>query len=522
MSSCVSRLSLLVLLLTVLSLASGSKLSFGKVVVQRPRGHGIEARLAVRGGTNDDMDHCEDGQISDIDESNVPATLKSIVSRVGKLLEKAIIITSRALSRSIKAGLEVPKGDSDEESTMISKIIDTMQRMWRAALDASETDDEVVAEKVTTKPKKPVLPVAPESLEQKEADESISDFGKVLCKQYAVIDTRAVNVTPMLGGAIGDALREARAKARLLVAFIPASSPPAKGQTSPDQIAIRSLLSAEVSKIAEKRSRKSADTGSFVLWGANAGSPEAVSAVKRLKAQLPKGKKRPTLIVAYPAQVLSPSGVLKLVPKLLAQHHCSPPPSSDAMSAWLAAIRKRHSKQFAAMLRDLKEAQLYRERQEGYISSIQEDLQRKAAEEKAEAERAAEVEAEQARIEAIEERRVELNNSLPEEADKDARETITIALRFPDGRAGQRRFDDSTPLKTILNWVDAVFGLERENISLTTMNGQKSFCWNDVGSTTLKEAGLGRMTGFRVMVNDPRPVVEIEENRHSKLMEGTV
>lgn len=499
------------MMVTVLPLASGSKLSFRKAVVQKPRGQGIEALLSVRGGTDEDSDDVEDGQISDIDESNVSETLKGIVSRVGKLLEKAIIVTSRAISRSIKAGLDVPKGDNDDETTMISNIIDTMQRMWRAALLDPENDEEIVAKKAKTRPRTPILSVATESLEQNEPDESTSDFGKYLSKGYAVDDARGANATAMLGGSIGDALREARAKARLLVAFIPASRPPAKGQTSPDQIAIRSLLSAEVSKVAEKRSRKSSDTGSFVLWGANKGSPEAVSAVKRLKAKQPKGRKRPTLVVVYPAQVLSPSGVLKIVPKLLAQHHCSPPPSPDAMSAWLTALRKRHSKQFAAMLHDLKEAQLYRERQEGYISSIQDDLQRKAAEEKAEAERAAKEEAEEARIVAIEERRMELNNSLPEEADKDAPETITIALRFPDGRAGRRRFDDSTPLKTILNWVDAVFGLEREKISLTTMNGQKSFCWDDVGSTTLKEAGLGRMTGLRVMVNDTRPVTETGE-----------
>jgi UBX domain len=156
----------------------------------------------------------------------------------------------------------------------------------------------------------------------------------------------------------------------------------------------------------------------------------------------------------------------------------------------------------------LKEAQLYRERQEGYKSSIQDDIQRKAEEEKAEAERAAEEKAEQVRIATIEERRGKLRESLPEEADKDAPETITIALRFADGRAGQRRFDDSTPLTVILNWADAVFGVEREKIRLTTMNGQKSFSWEDVDATTLKEAGLGRLTGLRVMENDAGDVIE--------------
>ena len=506
------------------SVASRSKAKFGKGVLQRHRGQEIEAYLAVKGGAvvemeDDEEDDCEadleedseEGESAEIIESNVIETLNSIVSRVAKLLQKAAIITSEALSRSIKAGLDVPETTSGEESPMIAKVIETLQRMWRAALNAPQSDEEVVPKTATTRPKTSKLSLPNESVGQIVANEPTSDFGITLSKQYGVVDTRDANGTRMLGGSVGDALREARSTARLLVAFIPASRPPATGKTSPDQIAIRSLLSTEVSKVAEKRSRKSADTGSFVLWGATAGSPEAATAVKRLKAQQPKGTHRPTLVVAYPAQVVSPSGVLKIVPKILAQHHCSPPPSPDAMSSWLVALRKRHSKQFAAMLHDLKEAQLYRERQEGYKSSIQDDLNRKAEEEKTEAERVAKEEAEKDRIATIEERRVMLSESLPEEADRNAPETITIALRFADGRAGQRRFKDSTLLTTIFNWVDAMYRLEREKISLTTMNGQKSFSWENAGTTTLKGAGLGRMTGLRVMENDAREVSETGE-----------
>jgi hypothetical protein len=288
------------------------------------------------------------------------------------------------------------------------------------------------------------------------------------------------------------------------VAYIPAARPSKKstGTKTPDQLAIRSLLCANVSKMTEKKARKSAETpGSFVLWGAKAGSPEAVAAMKRLKAKQPKGSTRPTLIVVYPAQVFSSStGTAKIAPRLLAQHHCSPPPTPETMAAWLNALRKRHAKQFAAMHHEQKESQLFRERQEGYKSSIVSDVERRQQEKVEAAAKLAEQEAEKERIAALEERRETLKESLPEEPSKDDKEAMTIALRFTDGRAGQRRFDSTTPIMTVFNWVDAHYEMEREQITLTTMNGQKTFSWGDMDeSQTLAEAGLGRMTGLRVI-----------------------
>ena len=62
----------------------------------------------------------------------------------------------------------------------------------------------------------------------------------------------------------------------------------------------------------------------------------------------------------------------------------------------------------------------------------------------------------------------------------------------------------------VFNWVDAVYGIEREKIELSTMNGQKRFTYMEDGAENraLKDVGLGKMTGLRV--------VEIEEDTGGK------
>ena len=64
------------------------------------------------------------------------------------------------------------------------------------------------------------------------------------------------------------------------------------------------------------------------------------------------------------------------------------------MAAWLNALRKRHAKQYASMHHELKEAQLFKERTEGYKSSVVSDIQRKEREQKEEEERIAKEQAE--------------------------------------------------------------------------------------------------------------------------------
>jgi len=126
------------------------------------------------------------------------------------------------------------------------------------------------------------------------------------------------------------------------------------------------------------------------------------------------------------------------------------------------------------------------------------DVERRKREKIEEEERIAKEKAENERAEMVERRREELRASLPEEPGKDVLDAFTIALRFPDGRAGQRRFTHDTPVSVVFNWVDSGFEMEREQVVLTTMNGQKSFTWEEAESMPLGDSGLGRMTGLRV------------------------
>lgn len=89
--------------------------------------------------------------------------------------------------------------------------------------------------------------------------------------------------------------------------------------------------------------------------------------------------------------------------------------------------------------------------------------------------------------------------ALPEEPEKGSDGVVTIALRFGDGRKGQRRFGAETMVDEVFNWIDAMFKTERETIELMTMNGKKTFSFGDNGSTTLEDIGLGKMAAFRVI-----------------------
>lgn len=144
------------------------------------------------------------------------------------------------------------------------------------------------------------------------------------------------------------------------------------------------------------------------------------------------------------------------------------------------------------------ELELLRERQEGYKESIQVDKERKRKEAQEAARQKAKEEAEAVHKATIEERRKELKSSLPE--DQKGGQIRKIALRFADGKKGQRNFSPDTPLSVVFNWVDAMFEIERETVILTSLNGKQTFSWDEDGTNdmTLEEAELGKMTAFRV------------------------
>lgn len=197
-------------------------------------------------------------------------------------------------------------------------------------------------------------------------------------------------------------------------------------------------------------------------------------------------------------QVIDPSGLPKIVPKVVAQHHCSPPPSSSVMASWLNALRKRHAKQYMEMQKELKELQYYKERKEGYQESQKSDIQRQKEEAKAAAEQAKAEAAAKAKAEALAARRAELLENLPEEPAANAKDIKKVALRLDDGSRGQRRFEPEQLVSDLFNWVDATYEMERETLLLTTLNGKLTLSWDDDKDKTLEEAGLGKNTGFRI------------------------
>jgi len=456
--------------------------------------------------------------------SSVAGSVLSLSKRAVVLVAKLAVSSIKVTSRVILAAFEGDEGresaaDEDEVSSGVaSKMFRVIRRMWKAAWSPSSSSSSSVKKRKMANDGGIDMDKDSEEADEEsdfDADALAStkkrpDFGTFLTKSYGVEATRYdlgddSAVQPILGGSISDALREARSRARLLVVLIPSSKPGKKkrgggDKHASDEEAVKGFLSAEVATMAERKARTKGETGSYMLWGAKAGSAEAVAALKRLKATQTnsKGKKRPVLLVAYPAQVIGGGGVPKIVPRVLAQHHCSPPPSSEMMAAWLNALRKRHAKQFAIMQLELREAQLHRERKEGYKDSVQSDRERERREREEEEQRKEIEKAERERREAIEQRREDLRASLPNEPTGAAAVNAkTIALRFADGRSAQRTFAPDTKIATLFDWVDAMFEMERETIQLTTLNGKQSFAWED-SDATLSGAKFGKMTGLRV------------------------
>lgn len=281
--------------------------------------HVLSNQLKIRGGDSNDSD-VDEGEESDEsvleeiegDAASVMSTVNDITKRFVVVLGKAMLAGAKAGGRAVKAAFQGDETEEEEEGppSLMTRAVRTMKRMWVAAWDTSDTEDLSPTHLASTVKKKSKKK---ESVAVSEEDEvSISDFGSFLEESYSVSVDRGEEPTTVMGGTIGDALRGARSKARLLVVFIPSARPGRGKKKTPDHEAIISLLSPEVAEVAEKRARKKHDSGSFVIWSAKASSPEAITAIKRLKAKQSssKGDKRPVLVVAYPAQVSGAAALL--------------------------------------------------------------------------------------------------------------------------------------------------------------------------------------------------------------------
>lgn len=471
---------------------------------------------------DDEYDEYDDEYEQEDDNSNnLPGRTSAGNSPISSVVN-SLLSTTKSLIRAVTSIIAPPTtADGEDGVSLVGRLMAAVQNMFGAA---TELDDGSSSESKPKKAKASSKKSASTSSSSSSSPTTTADFGAFLSQAYGVADGRdtsdGATPSPILGGTLNDALKIARSNARLLVILIPSAGPNKKNKN--DLKAIESFLSSDVAKQAKKKARKKGETASFVLWGTKAGSAEATMAMKRLKvkATSAKGDKRPVLLVAYAAQGISSQGIPKIAPKVLAQHHCSPPPSTESMAQWMNELRKRFSKQYATMQLELTEVQLYQERKDGYKSSVQDDVERKVREKKEEAERLAKEEAEKDRLETLEKRREEFIEALPEEPDAKATDSITLSVRSPDGRSEKRRFAPNTQLSVIFNWVDGTFKMEREVAVLTTMNGKQTFSWDDASEEkTLKEAGLGRMVGFRVTEKKEEEKDDSSDEDNSKAVE---
>jgi len=404
------------------------------------------------------------GEVEDDSDSEKPVIMK-IMSMFGNTVFGTIF----AVSRAVEAGIGALQ---EEGQSPIGKIFHAMSCMVKATFDKNY---EVRGKESYSK----------------------QDFSGYLCKAYSVsMPGEDEDKVKIRSGSLSDALSKARSQGRLLVVFVPSSKP--KKEMN-DQKVIKSLMSTNVFEVAERKARKKEEGGSFMFWSSKYDSAESSVAVKRLKAKKGSGKgKNPILMVVYPSQSMNSSGQVKVAPRVLAQHHCNPPPTAESMAAWLNALRKRHAKQYANMHHELKELELFKERNEGYKSSMKDDMNRENEEKMKEKQRLEEEKAEQEREGKLRQRRESLLEELPDEPEQGAEGVITIAIRFSDGRKGQRRFVGEIEMDKVFNWIDAMFEIEREIIVLTTMNGQKSFSYGEAEGLALEDAGLGKMAAFRL------------------------
>jgi len=357
-----------------------------------------------------------------------------------------------------------------------------------------------------------------------------------LAKQYDMtnslpIDTKTQRLsrkytrTVLLSGSttLNEALQRANADARFLICYISKGG----GKRNDDAIAIPNLLSPDAVKVMNRKplgKKQSGDTASYYVWiSSEENNRDAEGAMKRLGLKPPtsqkkksskKGEAAPILAIVHPSSAVDSSGKLRVVPKVLAQHHCHPPPSSpETLIAWMTSIRKRHLREYARLQHVRKEMELSRERSEGYVSSMKEDKAREEKEERELQLKRQEEERESKRKEELEERRKALLESLPEEPEAGTTEGVmTIALRFGDGKRDQRRFvAGESSVNDVFNWIDAVHGLEREKVELSTMNGAKKFVYVEESEdddddeegggnddVMLEDAGFGKMTALRV------------------------
>ncbi|KAL7538338.1 hypothetical protein ACHAXR_008480 [Thalassiosira sp. AJA248-18] len=443
-------------------------------------------------------------------------------------------IRHRISRNSIDSNLQSPSASASSWSTTRSSIAFMVPRGGGSIADDDDLGNdnnniEEQQQRYTTDPTTIVCNGG--GMEPSSNNNAIQQLAQQYNIDLPTSSKRYNSILPSTTTTLQEALQKANADARFLICYI------SKNNKGKDTIAIPNLLSPEFVKVINRNplgKKQSTDTGSYYIWIANDANDtkDAENAMKRLKLKPPTSAKKttktkknssaaPILAIIYPSTAIHPStGKLTVTPRTLAQHHCHPPPSSPTtLIAWTNSIRKRHLREYSKLQHDKKELQLLQERTRGYVASVNEDKEREYKDELERKKKEEEEEKERLRKQGLEERRKMLLEGLAEEPEVGSDGVITIALRFTTGSGGggndRRRFDaTSTTMNDVFNWIDAMHGLEREVIELSTMNGARKFRYvkeesdadddEEGGSDgegenlTLEEVGLGKMTALRV------------------------
>ena len=257
---------------------------------------------------DDEYDETEDDSDVEKNESLQRKASAEDTSPLYLIVKSVLATTKSVISAVASVFTPADEDDSKRETSLAGQLISAVKNVLSAVMNPDGGANSGSVKEPNASSKK-----ANKSTKVKgsgPSDSAPSDFGSYLSQAYGVTDGRKVDErdshSPVLGGTLNDALKIARSNARLLVILIPSSPPNKKGKEQDNnRKAIESFLSAEASKVAKKKARKTSDTASFILWAAKAGSSEATMAMKRLKvkATSTKGDRRPVLLVAYPAQV---------------------------------------------------------------------------------------------------------------------------------------------------------------------------------------------------------------------------
>lgn len=333
------------------------------------------------------------------------------------------------------------------------------------------------------------------------------------------------------------ALQQARSQAHLLVIYIPSSDPKKKsfhpwidpGLSSlfhPESDSKTILLAEE-----EEEQKKSFQIYKYFSWITSQDKSWQSQAIQLLQKYNPSHtmlsqlikKGQPLLLVVYPSKhKLQPHRIL---PKIIAQHHCNPPPTPTNLILWLQSLKKRHSKQYKSMKVDIQEQKYLQERISNYHQSIQQDIHREQVELEQQREEERKQKEKEERIQFYQCRRQEMKERFPQEPllTSSEKDVYTIALRFTDGsqKPSQRRFHSHDTLEHVFNWMDITYEIERERIVLTTMNGSQSWKYSDsMDQLTLKDSGLGKMMALRVTILEPKDEVDEKDEDHDVPMKA--